>query len=152
MRIGRTTSSIPSNGGDMYKSVYAPDKDGLIAEAQLLLNHPTHKVYELTKAFVEAVLTGEITSHTHPAVNGGGDGANIKSRAIRVETGDTVDVEFTTPFVTSIPHVVVTPAFFNTSGSASWYVFSITLSGFRIKGASNPNGDVNWIATNAGNL
>jgi len=95
-----------SGGGDMLKSVYDPDLDGFIAEAQLALNYPTHAPYTLTKADVEAVLTGEIATHTHP---GGGSGPVIKSGTITTDGSGNGTVSFTTAFADINYAISLTP-------------------------------------------
>lgn len=123
-----------SGSGDMLKSVYDPDEDGLIAEAELVLDYPTHsnvldhpnsldhtqgtdqaldtgganevsaanakaaythsqaahapsnaqKNSDILKPEIEAVLIGELSSHSH--ASGGGE-----SEVVVVKTGDTAN-------------------------------------------------------------
>jgi hypothetical protein len=79
-----------------------------------------------------------------------GSGAPIKSGVVNLGAGLTAAVTFTTPFPT-VPHVVVTSQIANTDTSCTYSAHNVTTSGFTLRGAGNPAGNVVWIATTAGN-
>jgi hypothetical protein len=85
-----------------------------------------------------------------PAGADGSGGAAIKSGVVNLGAGATAAVTFTTAFA-SVPHVVVTSQIANTDTSCTYSAHNVTTSGFTLRGAGNPAGNVVWIATTAGN-
>jgi hypothetical protein len=121
-----------AGGGDMTRTIYDPDEDGKIAEAQTNLNYPTHsnaldhsdsldhtqgtdqgldtggtnavtaeqtktaythsqaahapsnaqKNSDILKSEIEAVLTGEISSHSHAGGGGGLSQPQVMARSL----------------------------------------------------------------------
>lgn len=137
-----------SGGGDMYKSVYDPDYDGFIAEAQLALNYATHAPYTLTKAEVEAVLTGEITTHTHPG--NGGSSIVIKSGTITTDGSGNGTVTFTTAFADTNYAISLTADAIGVDAVIAIYgskaVDSFSVQTLDDGGKSEANVTIDWIA------
>lgn len=74
----------------------------------------------------------------------------LKAGVVNLTAGGTASVTFTTPFA-SVPVVIPAAQFSNADTSCTYSVYSITTSGFTIRGAGNPAGNVGWIATTVGN-
>lgn len=82
----------------------------------------------------------------------GGVGSIIKAGVVNLGVGGTSLVTFGTAFpVGSNVRVTVTAAFANTDVSCTYSAHTVTVAGFTLQGAGNPAGNVQWIATNAGN-
>ena len=64
--------------------------------------------------------------------------------------GATSAVTFGSAF-SEVPKVVVTSQIANTDTSCTYSAHNVTVSGFTLRGAGNPAGNVAWIATTAGN-
>lgn len=103
---------------------------------------------DITKAEIEAVLTGEIDSHSH--AGGGGSGPDVKSGLVSLTAGGSAVVAFASAF-SSTPQVVVLSQINNADTSCTYSAHTVSTGGFTLRGAGNPAGNVAWIATNAGN-
>ena len=79
-----------------------------------------------------------------------GSGAPIKAGIVNLGAGATSAVTFGTAF-SEVPKVVVTSQIANTDTSCTYSAHNVTVSGFTLRGAGNPAGNVAWIATTAGN-
>lgn len=133
-----------------HAGVYEPANANIqahVAAAHAPAN--AQKNSDITKAEIEAVLTGQIASHSHA---GGGGGPTVKSGLVNLTAGGTAVVTFTTPFGVGVtPHVVVCSQFNGSDTSTTLYAHTVTNVGFTMKGAGNAAGNVAWIATDAGN-
>lgn len=104
---------------------------------------------DITKAEIEAKLTGTISSHSHA---GGGGGPTVKAGVVSLTAGGTAVVTFATPFGVGVtPRVVALSQFATTDTSTTLSAHTITNVGFTLQGAGNAAGNVAWIATDAGN-
>ena len=77
-------------------------------------------------------------------------GANVKCGIVSLAAGGEVTVTFPTPFA-SVPRVVATSQFATTDVSTTLSAHTITVNGFKLKGAGNAVGNVAWLATDFGN-
>lgn len=136
--------------GHNHAGVYEPANANIqahVASAHAPAN--AQKNSDITKAEIEAKLTGEISSHTHA---GGGSGPTTKAGVVNLGAGASVVVTFGAPFAVGVTPVVVISSVFNGADtSTTLYAHTITNVGFTMKGAGNAAGNVAWIATNAGN-
>lgn len=71
--------------------------------------------------------------------------STIDSGIVDLGAGASANVTFAVSFL-SAPKVVVTPNFNSNDASCQYYVHSVTASGFTLRGAGNPAGNVAWIA------
>lgn len=81
-----------------------------------------------------------------------GQSAPIKSGIVNLGAGLSAVVTFATPFPAgTTPHVVAFSQTNNADTSCTYSAHSVSNTGFTLRGAGNPAGNVAWIATTAGN-